>query len=329
MSSKSLFNTTLIKKETKTLFPIIMANFLYMSFFFLYRNLQMIMQTSTKDYYQLDDFLRFYRNFPDLGNFSTEIFFMFIAGVMLFSSEKNTKTMEVLVTAPFSRLQIYMSKILTALLTLILPTIVIYIMTYTVVSSDPLIASVVDLKSAASAFAWAVQAKLFVIAYFVMVSMLFGSSLSTAVCGCVFMWMPVGLLGLATMFFEKFDKAGDLLRNSLKISPVTPIIYSAENVGTNNYILIIYSVLFLAGGYLLFDMYKMEKNGELLTFKWTEPIFIAGTVLCGAFAMGLLFEAMLYQISEYSAINKGIGFVIGAALGYIIPKKIINIKRSV
>lgn len=328
MSNKSLFNITLFKKEVKTLSVLAVVNFVYLAFYFPFRSLQIIMDITSGNI-DMYNFVNTYRNFANPSFIFVEAIFMIAASLMLFSAEKNSKTIEVLVTAPFSRLQIYATKIITGMVLFILPSIVMYFLTYMIVSTNPLISSVIYLNETLQMFITGIIIKLTIFSYFVMISMLFGSTAASLICGTIFSAMPFGIYALIIAFI----KGGDAIDNQLGqiISRVTPsahLFYVASEL-TSKYVLLAYCILYLFAGYILFEMYKMEKNGEFLTFKWTEPVFKVGFFICMALLGGIIFEAMLYSVSSFTLINKSIGLVLGSLAGYFIPKYLINNKRAI
>ncbi|MGP1598720.1 ABC transporter permease subunit [Peptoanaerobacter stomatis] len=320
MSSKSLFNTTLIKKDLKILSPILYINIIYLIFSYPFRYTQAIIQLKNTAF-----------NFYSFENLkSSEIFIVgsffsaliaFLCAIILFANEKNKKTIEILSVAPFSRKQIYINKIIAGLLVSIVPMIIIYMITYFIISTEPLLSSVLELQYFKFCIFICVLISLVIFSYFIMVSMLFGSVISTFICGSIFSFLPFGFLVLLDGLINVPDNLVDF---SAKFTPVMAQVFSIIYSDTNIWSLLIYSIIFLLSGYFLFEMYKMEKNSEFLTFKWTEPVFKIGVFICSALLGANIMQVMLYDISRFETMNKILGLIIGGALGYFIPKAIIS-----
>ena len=320
MSSKSLFNTTLIKKDLKILSPILYINIIYLIFSYPFRYTQAIIQLKNTAF-----------NFYSFENLkSSEIFIVgsffsaliaFLCAIILFANEKNKKTIEILSVAPFSRKQIYINKIITGLLVSIVPMIIIYMITYFIISTEPLLSSVLELQYFRFCMYVCVLISLVVFSYFIMVSMLFGSVISTFICGSIFAFLPLGFFLLLDELVNIPEKLIDF---SAKFTPMMAQAFSIIYRNTNIWSLLIYSIIFLLAGYFLFEMYKMEKNSEFLTFKWTEPVFKIGVFLCSAVLGANIMKVMLYDISRFETMNEILGFIVGGVLGYFIQKAIIS-----
>lgn len=322
MSSKLLFNKALIKKDFKILLPIFISNLLYLIIVYPFRYLQMIynLKEHGDNIYHFNNVINSYRG-PSI---EADVFlyaFAIVAALLLFANEKGKKTIEILTAAPFSRKQIYINKIITGLLVIILPSIITFIITYFIIITNPMTSAIVNVVVLKSIFITIIIIQLLMLSYYIMISMLFGGTVSTFVCGTIITFIPAMPI---YMFSMVFDTGYEFARKTEAITPIFILAKSLVFYQRNVKYLLLFSIIMLLAGYVLFKMYKMEKNSEFLTFKFTEPIFKIGFFICSALLCAIIMKAILYDIFDFENINIAIGLIIGAIFGYIVPKVVIS-----
>lgn len=326
-----LFNMTLIKKDFK-----LHSAFFYLGllFFFIALPYYSVQEIVAKEQLLansgvLSSELSFF-NYKNLVNLFSPIMIVFSVGLGLsITSEKQRKTMEEIARMPYSRLQIYISKVVVSLFILTFPIVFNLCLFFLVGSSKIGFAIFVDKTDFIIATLNCLVASYFVYFLYLSISMIFGSILGATICTSIFITFPLAFMGLiAANIGLNMSIPKGIFKWLDNLCYYTPAFY-AFNAFVYPKILpfiLLLTVIFAILGYKLFTVYKMEKNSEFLTFTWTEPIFKVGVLICSVLAGRIIFGGLLSGVG-IELFNEVMGMVVGGFLGYIIPKKIIDKSR--
>lgn len=330
-----ILNKTLIKKEFRLQRAIFFIGLVYYFLILVYLGSQELARSI--DYIADEGFMNY-----NADSFSFEILLgsfmplMIVFAVYLglsFAREKQRKTMEEMARMPFSRKEIYFSKVIVSLLVLTLP-LIINIGLFLIIASR---ISGYQLLLSSSTLFYACFITLltsyFVYFFYVMFSMLFGSVWGSFIVASIFFTFPISLLML---IYINLDISGFSVfsKNAFeKIMEVfvyfTPGYYASLDLNIKLIeviLMIILIAVFMMMGYHMFMVYKMEKNSEFLTFRWTEYVFRIGVFICAVLAGRVMFHEILASVAT-PIINQTIGMIVGGVLGYLIPKKMIEKSR--
>ena len=201
MSNKSLFNKTLIKKDLKILSPILIANIILLIFAlpFSYSQATILLRNgSLSDFTNgVNTILHNQKNlFPILILVSN------ITAITLFASEKSKKSLELLVSLPFTRKQIYFNKIAVGFIVNVLPNVVLHLISLVIILSEPMTKPFFNIDTYILSLLFNISLQMVVFTYFTVICMLFGNKFATLFCGYVFTFMPVGLLVMFEIFLD-------------------------------------------------------------------------------------------------------------------------------
>lgn len=329
MSNKSLFNKTLIKKDIKILLPLLILNVIYMFIAYPFKYMQLLGElkdVNSNVYYVLDRISSTHYNY--MFNIDIIIFiFAIIGSIILFAHEKGKKTIEVIAVAPFSRKQIYINKLVSGFIAIILPSIVIFFITYLMIASNTMISSLNNISLIRHLFISNITVQILIFSYYTMISMFFGAVGSTLICGTIITFLPAGPIYMANVLLEQGSEKS-LASMSEIFTPFAILMKSIDFDTAHMLYFPLFSIVLLVAGYYLFEFYKMEKNSEFLTFKWTEPVFKIGFFICSSLLVSIIMTYVLVDVSSFRTINKVIGLVIGGVGGYFIPKFLISVNKA-
>lgn len=324
MSNKSLFNKTLIKKDLKILTPIFLINTIILIFAlpFSYSQAVLLLQSdSARDFTNGVSSL-----YSSYNTISINILVSTITAVMLFASEKSSKSLELLVSLPFSRKQIYFNKIVVGFIVNVLPNIVLHLVSLFIILAEPMTKPFFNFDFFIMYFLNSIAIQIVVFTYFVVISLLFGNIFATVFCGYVFTLIPIGLIVMIQIFLEDGIPSAsyEYLYN------YTPFFILLKAFASDlGYLKLFgYSIVFIIMGMALFEMTKMEKSSELLTFRRTEIIFRAGVFICCAIFFSIFVQSIFLSFGPLSFLAKVVGFIVGGAFGFFIPNRAITKSRA-
>lgn len=329
-----IINRILIEKEIRIQRKVFFIEMVYFFFALPYYLVQEISQKVEKiietgvlsSEYDFDMF-----SFESLISIFMPIMLAFAIYLGLsFANEKNKKTMEEMARMPFSRSEIYFSKVLVSLVMLALPLLINAGLFVILASRNSGYNFFVQNGLLLYAVIFSILTTYFVYFFFVMFSMLFGSVWGSFISTGVFFTFPVSIFGL---IYANLDISGyrsdsflKFLDKLMHFTPAYYLVYQGTIPISRLLILIGFIIIFMLLGYHMFMVYKMEKNSEFLTFRWTEKVFRIGVVICSVLLGRLMFDTILSSVGT-PTINRLIGIAIGGVLGYIIPKKMIEKSR--
>ncbi len=263
---------------------------------------------------------------------------VFIA-IILIGEEKRKKTIEIMVSGPFSRIEIFFNKVMLGIFILVVPFVAagstLLVMRFT---SE----YVGDLLTVSQIVIWMLSYSAFSIAMFsfsCIVGMIFGSSIGQFFCTYIFGVFPMVFFEMIYFSSEKFYNfargSNMFYDNTLRsfsvyfemISPIRFFFrifeYSDSMQMIFSFRLLIISVAMLLLALVLFEVSKMEKNAEVLTFESLEKFFRFGVFISSILAGGIIFSGMM-ALGMPGLI---IGYAVGGFAGYKIPIYLIQKSR--
>lgn len=223
--------------------------------------------------------------------------------VFLFGEERRKRTFDFLYAFPYTKKEIFTSKIIVGLIGLFIPTLtntlsVILLRADEYIgqafSTNELITSQLEI--------YIISALIYSIAVFF--GNISGNTLFQIIFTYVALYFPIGISGLIAanidvafdnrFFTNFFDK------HFYFLSKISPGVYPFENYIRDSGIklCIIYllaALIALLLSYLLFKKSSLERNKEVLLFQGSEGFFYLGTVSCITMTMGLIFYIMFLE----------------------------------
>lgn len=266
--------------------------------------------------------------------------FPVILSTLLIGEEKRKKTLEIMVAGPYTRFEIFFNKIVLGMFIITVPIIISGFILMVMRMFSPLLSS---LYTNGDILMWIITYCLIGVSVFsfsTFIGLIMGSSIGQFICTYIFIFFPVAFYGLFLASYNRFyiffnsnhapyDNA--INRAADKFSNITPMFffYKGALVTINEQIihsiqLILISIAIFIISLVLFDLSKMEKNSELLTFESTEGFFRLGILICSI----LLGGAVIGGIIDRGISGMLIGYLVGGYTGYKVPKYLIQKNRA-
>ena len=261
--------------------------------------------------------------------------------VILIVEEKRKKTIEILISWPYSRYEVFFNKIAIGIFILVMPIIIAGAILMGMTIINPVLAG---LYSLSHILLWVFAYSSVIISVFAFASLMgviFGSSISQFVCTYIFIFFPVSFHALFTesydTFYEMINGSRDMIYNSWihnlsqTMQNITPMVHFYRAIELSSYTQLIYSaglilmsLAIFAFSLMLFDISKMEKNSEVLTFEGLEDFFRLGVLICSILLGGAIFK----QIVNIGSSGIFVGYIVGGFAGYRIPLYLIQKNRA-
>lgn len=261
--------------------------------------------------------------------------------VLLIGEEKRKKTIEIMISGPYSRYEVFFNKIAIGIFILVMPIIIAGTILMGMTLINPVLSG---LYSISHIFLWIFAYSSVIISVFAFASLIgviFGSSIGQFVCTYIFIFFPVMFHSLLV---ESYDTIYTLINGNRDMNytswihnmsqtaqNITPMIHFYRAIELSSYTQLIYSAGLLlmslaifAFSLMLFDISKMEKNSEVLTFEGLEGFFRLGVLICSMLLGGAVFK----QIVNIGSSGIFVGYIIGAFAGYRIPLYLIQKNRA-
>ncbi|WP_077368519.1 ABC transporter permease subunit [Anaerosalibacter sp. Marseille-P3206] len=347
------FNKSLFKKDLKMIIPIIIIVAIIMFFvttlpittaYQRYKdeitfyesegyeyNEDEILESRIRDVnYQLEDVNEFY---PIIV-----IVVPVVVAAILFGEEKRRKTFEVLSTMPFTRYEIFFSKLLVALVAIVFPFLLngLIMLLALVLNSNLRI-----FYSAIQVLTWIIKFiyyQLPFLSFAFLFGTLAGTTIAQFILTAIFLVFPMGFTYLL------FSNISCWLRSGFwRLSGFSDIwdkvaeysffeVFNSSYRGSKHYIYYItLSIVLFIISKILFDKNKIERSGETLEFENIETFFKVGVTVCTALLMGLIsvwiFEDLTYHVYAYKSIFLVLGYIVGGLLGWYLSKLSIKFNR--
>ena len=337
------FNKTLIKKDwqiTKWFFYTLLILLIVA---IPYNIVRYLTQLNSDSYLYMHNTLYRLREVLNIEN-ELVVMALFIIpvalSVALIGEEKRKKTIEIMVSGPYSRFEIFFNKIVLGIFILVTPIIlsgiILIMMRFT--------SSYVGMMfSNSQILIWIFSHSSFAIAMFSfssLIGMIFGSSVGQFLCSYIFGFFPVVFF---EMFYSSYNSIYNFLLNkqsnnynvigssSKFFETITPMQFFFKIFNYSQTAQIVFSFRLLAVSIgliliamVLFDLSKMEKNSEVLTFESLEGFFRLGVFVSSILAGGLIFSSII----DFGISGLIIGYVIGGFAGYKIPLYLIKKNRA-
>ena len=201
MSNKLLFSKALLKKDFKILSATFIFNviLIIVSIPFQYSQAFYTIKNVTAPY-------EVYRTLTGINNILSYLYmnivFACIYALKLFGHEKQTRAFEMIVSLPFSRMQIFINKVVVGLFVLLVPSILGYIISYSIILSEPISRGIIDMSMNKYIFLNTLSMQLVVFFFYVIFCMIFSNSISSFIFGSICAFMPAGFSTVIELFFN-------------------------------------------------------------------------------------------------------------------------------
>lgn len=340
MLSKILpFNQTLLEKDWKInkwsvvgIFLILFLAGPYTSWSIIqdfYQQLNGPMQIREINFYNLRD--------NTLMNQGVIYMVMFVAPVILstlmMGEEKKRRTMEICLGGPYSRYTVFFNKMVFGLGFLMIPLGLTGLIYLVMIGLSKEMASMIAMGEVWLLMFKALMIGLSMFSFATLIGMLCSSFFLQGLLTLIFVFFPVGFMGILIENINRWGGYGNDLYHLSKVAEsITPGIYFGKLMFLDGVGAIVYGLTMLAISLLsvvvsgvLFDVYKVERGPEALTFEKTEGFFRVGVIICSVLLGGILISSFA---RDYSLPGLIAGYLLGGALGYFVPK-ILIIKNRV
>ena len=344
MLSKILpFNKTLLRKDwhiTKWFFYSYLILLIMAVPYNVARNLSKL---NSNSYDTMNNLLYTLRRVLNLENELVIVALIIIPvalSVALIGEEKRKKTIEIMISGPFSRFEIFFNKIVLGIFILVVPILISGISLLIMRGTSDYVGM---MFTSSQIMIWIFSYSAFAISMFsfsCIMGMLFGSSIGQFICTYIFGVFPIVFY---EMFYLSYSSLYTLINGkelayenavrsvSKYFEMITPMqfFFRTFDYSQSAQIFFSFRLLAVAMGMLLialvlFDLSKMEKNSEVLTFESLEGFFRLGVFLSSILAGGIIFSEMI----ELGTPGLFIGYVVGGFAGYKIPLYLIQKNRA-
>ncbi|MDO4719100.1 MAG: ABC transporter permease [Peptostreptococcaceae bacterium] len=341
MLSKILpFNRTLLKKDwiiNRSNVYIVILIFLIAGPYSAFGKVQ--------DYYSSLDRARdihdFYFRIQDveevlhMGVLYTMMFiFPAVVSALITGEEKRKRTIEISIGAPYSRYTVFFNKMVLGIFVTILPVLISGGILLLMSMTSGAFSSMVSLRSILFLMFKCMMIGISVFSFSTLIGMICSSFPLQAFLTLVFILFPIGFVGLLS---ENLRVWGiDINFYELGImdfaESITPGLHFGKLIRMDGHTAVFFglgllclALLLMTVSGILFDIYAVERGPEALTFTQTEPIFRIGVVLCSILLCGLLVDQIIRGYGGRTGVL--LGYIIGGALGYLIPRALIMKNR--
>lgn len=214
----------------------------------------------------------------------------FVLGLAVLGHERRHNTMDFLLSLPFSRQEIFLSKIFYSIGGIVLVNLVGYLAILAVWFSNSELQAILSINSLHIFLPLQLVAGLFTFAFTLLFATLAGSVLTAGIFTVIFAIFPISfayILALNLHFVIDYvyginwDWVYDCL---VCITPVSLI--NSTDIQLHWPWIIAAALVFLALAFWLFLRNPMERNGEILVFSCLNPILKTGVSVCTALLAG-------------------------------------------
>lgn len=337
MNSRILpFNKTLIRKDWKLIRPISYIAMIILFFALPMHNLRILNYFEEGYYAHLEDLTLFYAEFLRPLQFADgpnilAVIIPFILAILLFGEERRKKTLEFLTVLPFSRYEIFLNKIMTGIIALVLPFLTNGLIMLLMRLTNEHINKGYTFNDVLSWFVASIVVSIAIFSFVVFFGTLTGTSIAQTILGFIFLFFPVGF---ASLIFANLD----LLKININFSYAfldkfllgitlpwyaTSDFFHSGNIVLKIIGLSIFSLITLFISKILFDKNALEYDEEILMFNNLETFLKAGVSFCTMLLIGAILPFIIYE----HIIVQIIGYIIGGCLGWYIPNYFIKAKK--
>lgn len=273
----------------------------------------------------------------------TQIIIMFIlpitAAALVMGQDRNNKSIDLIASMPFTRKQIFFSKVIAGLAMCIIPYLLILIVASML---RGMFSELSIVFSYGLIFKWFITSILPIILLFIasiFVGTLVSPPLGIMSITPIFLAFPIGLgsliylnliifnipfeLGFVNFFAESLILMSPAY---FAVYPVTRHTVSITLMSSTMHtiIAILFTVVLLTFSYYLYKKHKMEYSNELLIYPQLERIFIIGVSVCCALITGPLMFSLFFN-SLLAVIP---GYALGAFIGGWLARYLVKIKKT-
>jgi len=250
-----------------------------------------------------------------------------VIGALVLRYMQTSKSVTLLHSMPFTRLQLYASNWLSGFILLIIPIVVNFLVLISLFAFTKY-GAIMQIEILWKWLAIVSMTSISLYSISVMVGCFTGSSIAQIIFTYILNFLPVAaiagwyytLLGMLHGLRLNFDDT--LIENVAKIMPITQMFdaasWKAEMIGKVAIINAVIVVLSLIIGYFVYKFRNLEKAGDVISNGVLKPIFKYGVTVC-TMVLGTVYVKMLFN-------NYDINFLwyVGFALiGYVVAQMLL------
>lgn len=325
VNTKAFWNRTLLWKDWKNSMAMIL---LYFGMIFQIYPLTLLRGLAKATEHKRQSALAYivYRfGRPPSGLTLIVVMSVVLLGSLLLGEERKRSTYNLLLAMPFSRKQIFISKYILGVGSVIAVYLINGLLLAIILASNSELRTFLSAQRISS---WVLSQMVIMVTIlsftFVFAAMTGTIAASTVLTG-IFLIFPEGFVELIQInlgriygYFYVYDILSPYGHFSRAITLVS---YAADNhlVLQRWPLLLGASALMAVLALKIFEANPMEKNGEVLVIETVKPLFRIGVPLCFMLLIGGLFA---------DSLGVGLGYVVGAALGGVIVQYTIGLRKT-
>ncbi|MBE5812159.1 MAG: ABC transporter permease [Clostridiales bacterium] len=254
-------------------------------------------------------------------------FLAVIIGALVLRYMQTSKSVTLLHSMPFTRLQLYASNWLSGFILLIIPIIANFL----ILISLFVFTKYGQIMQIEILWKWLAIVSMTSISLYsitVMVGCFTGSSIAQMVFTYILNFLPVAaiagvyytLLGMLYGLRLNFDDT--LIENVAKIMPITQMFdaysWKAEMIGKVAIINLVIVILSLVIGYFVYKFRNLEKAGDVISNGVLKPIFKYGVTVC-TMVLGTVYVKMLFNEFDINFL----WYIVFALIGYVVAQMLL------
>ena len=253
------------------------------------------------------------------------VFLMLAVGLVwaavLFHYLNENKTVAFFHSLPFGRRSLFLNFCLTAAAGILMPLVLVGLICLLLLFYQQFSL----LYTAGQVLWWILCSFLWIMSFFatgVCMGMITGQALVQPVFALILQVLPLGLYTLVSYLLQKliygFPAYSDALLDYLRYLPLIQMFEGEAPKGTYLLLLLVFSLVFLGLGWLLYRRRPLERTGDIIVFPVLRPIFKYGVTFCVSLCGGLLITEIM---GAYLPLWP---FLLWALIGYAIAEMLLQ-----
>ncbi|MFA9557481.1 ABC transporter permease subunit [Evansella sp. AB-rgal1] len=265
------------------------------------------------------------------GMFAFIVMFVIIfLACLLIGVERNTRRMDFSFSLPFARKDIFLAKWLYGACIITVFHSVNFFVAYFIFMQSEFGSELANF-TLLELFVGPLLGFLFIFSFALLIGTFTGEMISQIALTFIFGIFPLGLYFLVAALIDvhggHYPSQPDWVEN------ITIFYHVFSHINTSFVDLlypIIGIILFAGIGVVLYELNKVEHNGEFLIFKGLHPLFLVGITLCFSLLGGIIVSSLApYDATTLRIITYWIGFAIFLFFSYLITKRLLQMNLMV
>ena len=254
-------------------------------------------------------------------------FLAVVIGALVLRYMQTSKSVTLLHSMPFTRLQLYASNWLSGFILLMIPILVNFLVLISLYAFTKY-SAIIDIDILWKWLAIVLMTSVSLYSITVMVGCFTGSSIAQMLFTYILNFLPIAaiagwyytLLGMLYGLRINFDDT--LIDKVAKFMPITQMFdatsWKAEMIGKAAIINVVIVILSLVIGYFVYKFRNLEKAGDVISNGVLKPIFKYGVTVC-TMVLGTIYVKMLFNEYDISSLWY-VGF---ALIGYVVAQMLL------